>query len=181
LQFLVHAGQGGHAFLAYDANFNPITSLVSDIPKEAFARMPQWSRVTSQLTWYAHANLNLTYRAGAYVLDQDTRVDGITLSAGAVVKKVDGGDVDPFVLQQQYRAHLRYDPALGKFYLYPLLNIDPGPGQPGWELVFRLSDGEAQSVFVQKIPGYVAHRPDESRVDNIRCLAIDEGLLFIKI
>ena len=130
LQYLVHAGQGGHAYLAFDANFNLTISLVGNIPKDAFARMPLWGQEINQLPWYAHSNLDIVYSQGQYVLDQESVVGEITLPEGAVVIKVDDLDTDAFVLQQQYYAHLRYDPAESKFFLYPLLIIDPG--RPGW-------------------------------------------------
>jgi hypothetical protein len=94
---------------------------------------------------------------------------------------VDGLAVDAFVLAQQYRAHLRYDPLLQKFFLYPLLSVDPGPAHSGWDVTFRLPDGAIQAVFVPKIPGYVSHRPDESSTANTRCLALDGDVLVIKI
>jgi hypothetical protein len=181
LQYLVHVAQGGHAYLAFDAHFNPTISLVSDIPRDAFSKMPLWGNLINGLAWNAHANLDLVYREGKYVLNQAAQVEGINLPDGAVVEKVDGLSTDDFVLLQQYRTHLRYDPQAKKFFIYPLLTVDPGFGQPGWEVTFRLPAGEMETVFVKKIPGYVTHRPDESHVDNIRCLALDEAVLYIKI
>ncbi|HSV85046.1 MAG TPA: S41 family peptidase [Levilinea sp.] len=181
LQFLVHAGQGGHAFLAYDVQFNPTTSLVGDIPRDAFYKMPQWGQVISRLAWNAHADLQVTYRDGQYVLGADKRLGDITIPNGAVVETVDSLPADEFVLAQQYRAHLRYDPLFKKFFLYPLFSVDPGPARPGWDIVFRLPDGAQQTVFVPKIPGYVSHRPDESSAANTRCLAINAHTLYLKI
>lgn len=181
LQFLVHAGQGGHAFLAYDLQFNPTTSLVGDIPRDAFYKMPQWGQLTSRLAWNAHANLDLTYRDGQYILDQEARLGDLTLPAGAIVETVDRLPADEFVLAQQYRAHLRYDPQRQKFFLYPLFSVDPGPSRPGWDVIFRLPDGTQRTVFVPKIPGYMPHRPDESRAANTRCLPLDPDVLYIKI
>ena len=179
LQYLVHAGQGGHAYLAFDANFNLTISLVGNIPKDAFARMPLWGQEINQLPWYAHSNLDIVYSQGQYVLDQESVVGEITLPEGAVVIKVDDLDTDAFVLQQQYYAHLRYDPAESKFFLYPLLIIDPG--RPGWNLTLRLQDGSAQTVFVNKIPGYVSFRQDENSAENIGCLTLTEDILYIRI
>lgn len=181
LQFLVHVGQGGHAFLAYDAQFNPTTSLVGDIPRDAFYKMPQWGKIISRLAWNAHADLDVTYRGGQYVLDRETRLGEITLPAGATVEAVDGLAVDAFVLAQQYRAHLHFDPLLKKFFLYPLLSVDPGPARNGWEVTFRLPDGATQAAFVPKIPGYVSHRPDESSAKNTRCLTLNDNVLVIKL
>lgn len=181
MQYLVHLGQGGHAFPAYDATFNIVTSLVSDAPRDAFAKMPQWGALIARLPWNAHAAIDVVYRDGRYLLDRDARVGAATLPAGAIVERVDGLNVDAFALQQQYRAHLRYDPALRKFFIYPLFSIDPGPDRPGWEVTFRLPDGTTQTLLLKKIPGYVAHRPDESAADNIRCLDLPGNTLYIKI
>ena len=181
LQFLVHAGQTGHAFPAYDVNFNIITSLVSDAPKDAFYKMPYWGNLIGGLSWNAHANLDLVYRDGNYILNKAVTLDGIKLPIGSVVEKVDNMVTEEFVLQQQYRAHLRYDPNQEKFFIFPLLTVDPGPDQPGWDITFRLPDGGEQTVFVKKLPGYVPHRPDESRAANIRCVALDGEVLYIKI
>lgn len=179
LQYLVHLGQGGHAFLAYDVNYNPVTSLISDIPRDAFSKMPRWAAIINQLQWNAHSNLDIIYQQGLYVLNKDANINNIPISAGAVVEKVDGVNVDEFVLQQQYRAHLRYDPHLHKFYLYPLLVVDPG--RSSWLVTFRLPDQEELTVQVQKIPGYLPHRPDESHEANTRCLSLREDVLYIKV
>lgn len=181
LQYLVHAGQGGHAFLAFDLQFNPTTSLVGDIPRDAFYKMPQWGQLISRLAWNAHADLDVIYRAGQYVLDTEKRLGDTRLPAGAIVETVDGLPADEFVLAQQYRAHLRFDPQSKKFYLYPLFSVDPGPDRPGWEVTFRLADGAPQSVFVLKIPGYLSHRPDESRATNTRCLPLNADVLYIQL
>ena len=181
LQFLVHAGQAGHAFPAYDVNFNIITSLVSDAPKDAFYKMPYWSSLIGGLSWNVHANLELVYSDGNYILNKMITLDGVELPLGSIVERVDDVDVDEFVLRQQYRAHLRYDPSRNKFFVFPLLTVDPGPDQKGWDITFRLPDGSEQTVFVKKLPGYVPHRPDESRSANIRCVTLDENVLYIKI
>ena len=181
LQYLVHVGQGGHAFLAYDVNYNPVTSLVYDIPRDAFGKMPQWAVAVGRLPWYAHAALDIPYQDGQYVLAADAVVDKTRIPAGSVVETVDGLSADDFVLQQQYHAHLRYDPRLEKFYLYPLLVIDPGPDRPGWTVTFRLPDQSVQTVLIRKIPGYVPHRSDETGAANIRCLAVQDGVLYVKL
>lgn len=181
LQYLVHLGQGGHAFLAYDVHYNPTFSLIYGVPKTAFANMPRWAGVISRLAWNAHSDLDIAYQGGHYVLQQAAAVGQWALPAGSLVTSVDGSSTDEFVLQQQYRAHLRYDPQLGKFFLHPLLSVDPGPDRAGWDVTFRLPDQTEQTVFVRKIPGYVPHRPDESRAANIRCLSLQDGLLYVKI
>lgn len=181
MQMLVHLGQGGHAFPAYDVQYNPVTSLVGDIPRGAFAKMPYWSGVISRLPWNAHASLEIVYRGGLYLLERDAVVDGDALPAGSVVESVDGASADAFALQQQYRAHLRYDPFLKKFFLHPLLIVDPGRDRPGWNVAFRLPDGSRQEVLVRKIPGYAAHRPDERGAANTRCMALSEDVLYIKM
>lgn len=181
LQYLVHVGQGGHAFLAYDVTFNPVYSLETNIPRDAFAKMLLWGRETSRLAWYAHANLQIAYVGGVYRLEKEVSVDGVILPAGSLVEQIEGLPVDAYVLAQQYRAHLRYDPSLKKFYLYPLLIIDPGANRTGWQVTFRLPSGSEQTVNVQKIPGYISHRPDESSAANIRCLPLIEDTLYVKV
>lgn len=181
LQLLVHAGQGGHAYLAFDIQFNPTTSLVGDIPRDAFGKMPQWGQIISRLAWNAHANLDAPYRAGKYILEQETRLGDAILPAGAMVETIDGLPADEFVLAQQYRAHLRYDPELRKFFLYPLFSVDPGQNRPGWEVTFSLPDGTRRAVLVPKIPGYLPHRPDESSVANTRCMPLTPDVLYVKI
>ncbi|MBN1259353.1 MAG: hypothetical protein JXB35_01615 [Anaerolineae bacterium] len=181
LQYLVHVGQGGHAFFAYDINFNPFTSLVGDIPKDAFYSMPQWGALVGRLSWYAHANLDAMYRNGHYILARDTLLDGEVIPTGSVVVEVDGLSADAFALQQQYRAHLRYDPTHDKFFIFPLFSIDPGPDRSGWEVRFELPDGALQTVFVPKAPGYVNYRPDESRFANTRCMALNDDVLYVRM
>lgn len=181
LQYLVHIGQGGHAYLAFDVQYNPVTSLISDIPRDAFAKMPRWGSIISQLPWNAHADLDIVYREGQYILNQESSVEGKLIPAGAMVETVDGLEVDRFVMDQQYRTHLRYDPLQRKFFIFPLFGVDPGPDRSGWLVSFRFPDQSMETVMVKKIPGYVAHRPDESQVDNIRCLALRDDTLYIKI
>ncbi|MEW6650514.1 MAG: S41 family peptidase [Chloroflexota bacterium] len=181
LQLLVHAGQAGHAFLAYDLQFNPTTSLVGNIPRDAFYKMPQWEKVIASLAWNAHSKLNPIYHNGQYVLKQDVTLGEIFLPAGSIVESVNGLATDEFILQQQYRAHLRFDPALDKFFLYPLFMVDPGSNISGWEVVFRLPNGNIESNMVAKYSGYVPHRPDENRADNTRCLPLNEEVLYIKM
>lgn len=181
LQYLVHAGQGGHAFLAYDLQFNPTTSLVGDIPRSAFYKMRQWGQIISHLVWNAHADLDVAYRAGQYVLNAEKHLGDILLPPDAVVEMVNGMPVDDFVLSQQYHAHLRYDPQLQKFYLHPLFSVDPGPARTGWDVTFRIPDGSQETVFLLKIPGYGSHRPDESQVANTRCLPLNTDALYIRM
>lgn len=181
LQLLVHAGQGGHAYLAYDLQFNPTTSLVGNIPRDAFYKMPLWGEIIAGLAWNAHAKLNPIYQDGQYVLKQDYTLEGIFLPAGSIVETVNGLSTDEFILQQQYRAHLRFDPVLDKFFLYPLFIIDPGPNASGWNVVFRLPNGNLVSGLIPKLSGYLPHRPDESKADNTRCLPINDSVLYIKI
>ncbi|NSW52621.1 MAG: hypothetical protein HPY85_08975 [Anaerolineae bacterium] len=181
LQFLTHVGQGGHAFPAYDANFNPITSLVSDVPRDSFSRTAQWSSIIGSLSWYAHANLPLIYRDGKYLVEVDSQVGDIHLPAGSAVETVDGLPVEEFVLRQQYRTHLRYDPQLEKFFIYPLLGIDPGIAAGGWILTVRLPDGSLQTVVVDRIPGYQAHLPVEAYAANTRCMALTPEVLYIRM
>lgn len=181
LQYLVHLQQAGHASLAFDASYHPATSQVGDIPKDAFYKMPLWAEVTGGLAWYAHSRLDIVYRDGLYVLDREAAVGGVALPQGAVVESVDGLPADAFALARQYRTHLRFDPAHDKFFIFPLMGINPGPDRRGWDVTFRLPDGAVQSVFVAKIPGYVAHHPDESGAANVRCLALPDDVLYIRI
>jgi hypothetical protein len=181
LQFLVHVGQGGHAFLAYDAGFNPTTSLVSNAPRDAFSKMPQWAALLSQLPWNAHADLDMLYQAGQYILSQDASIEGVIIPADSQVESVDGVNADEYALQQQYRTHLRYDPAQKKFFIFPLLTIDPGSSRPGWQVAFRLPDRSLKTVLVRKIPGYVPHRPDESQSANTDCVALNKAVLYVRM
>ncbi len=181
LMYLVHAGQGGHAYLADDLAFDPVRSLVGGIPKEAFARVPLWLDVVAGLPWYAHARLDLVHRGGDYVLPRDATVAGEELPAGTVVRQVDGQDVAAFALAQQYRTHLRFDPQTGGFFIHPLLSIDPGPERAGWRVVFELPDGSTRELEVPKVEGFLPTRPAEAAGPNTTCTPLSGDAVHVRV
>ncbi len=181
LQFSVHLQQVGHGGLVFDWKYNPVDSLIHDIPKKAFDRAPLWQQMLPALPWYAHADLDIVYQQGEYRLASPAKTASLDLPAGARVVRVDGQPVSQYVLGQQYRDFLYFDPLLNQWFLYPLLRIDPGLSRSTWNVAFVLPDGSQVEAEVEKHGGWIGlDRPLETAEDNIRCVILTDTVLYIR-
>ncbi|MHC4691208.1 MAG: S41 family peptidase [Planctomycetota bacterium] len=159
-----------------DIGINPFTS------DEAL----YWSKlVYEKLSTRAHPPFGIAYKDDKYLTDDDWEVDGVTVSKGSQIVKVNGMTCSEYLDFIKKNTPLKYD-AFGKDWTKEyLLIIDEGEDFKGWQVEFLLPDKSTHSAFVPRIKGFPA--PKKKRIqaveakENCTCIELTDEVAYIRV
>jgi hypothetical protein len=182
VEYTNRLGQAGHGGLVFPQKFNFYESYTLGIPKDAYNKTQYWRNKASELELYVHADIDVIYKDGEYILSADFITGTTEIPAGSVIKRVNGIPVDDYAKSLQDKVTLRYDDNKNKVYSSMLFCGNTDSDVDGWEVDFKLPEGGILKAKIKKIPGY--KYPYGSKMysgGNILCSKLTDEIGYVKI
>ncbi|MCX7711553.1 MAG: S41 family peptidase [Clostridia bacterium] len=183
-EYLTRINQTGHAYyLSYFENANSLNTfslrMLYGIKKEMFNRVDYWRTIDTATQNYAYSPLKVAYKDGKYLLIEDFTAAGRGIPAGSMIVKINGLEVDDYVMSLQNKAWLRFDQPNRKLFIQDPFTINSAKERDGWIVEFVLKDGERYSAKIEKHLGYKAQ--GQNAFDKTFCYELREDVGYIRI
>jgi len=157
----------------------------ADITPGQCDRGRYWAKLSKTISTRAHPPFHVEFKEGRYFTGDDWQNEGTTIPKRSEILKVNG------MTCSCYLDHIKTNTSL-KFDAYPkgwvdnyLMIIDEGPDSKGWQVDFKLPDGNTLAAFAPKVKGFPAPKEPKVRTkepkENCTCLELTDDVGYIRV
>ncbi|MFC1634487.1 S41 family peptidase [Planctomycetota bacterium] len=148
-------------------------------------RARYWVRLSKKISTRAHPPFHVESREDRYFNGGDWPYEETTIPKGSEILKVNGMTCSRYLEHVKTNTSLKYDAFPKDWVNHYLMIVDEGSDFKGWQVDFKLPDGNMLAAFVPKVKGFPA--PKEPKVwtkepkENCTCLELTEDVGYIRI